>query len=179
MSSEALKTVLKNVTANVKQKSSSKRDEISVMQAMLNDRKHCVDVYGKTGVEGQYYPGQDFRAMVSDVMSSAAHIDKKEAESLVEGFDFKKTHAETVINVGKEFINTYLETGRKIKLGGRETSDVALCKKEFPAGMRRYPTQIGVDEKGNPINGSSETWVNAYTGVKASSPCPVWVQSKK
>ena len=58
-------------------------------------------------------------------------------------------------------------------------SEFALSKKEFPAGMRRYPTQIGVDEKGNPINGSSETWVNAYTGVKASSPCPVWVQSKK
>ena len=167
-----VKNVVAGIKAGLTQKSASKKDEVLVMQAMLNDRKYTVDVYGKDGVQGQYNPSKDFRGVVSDIMSSAAHMQKAEAEKIVDGYDFKRNHAESMVSVAKEFINTYMETGRKMKLGGRKTSDVSIVKKDFAAGMRRYPTQIGVTDDGKPINGSSEVWVGAYSGIKASSPCP-------
>lgn len=177
--SENVMDTVKGIKENVSQNSASKRDETSVMLAMMNDRGYEVDVYGSKGKEGTFAPGREFRATISDVMSQAAHIDKRESESLIEGFDFRRNHAETMVAFGKEFINTYMQTGRKMKLGGRATSDVSLSPKECAAGMRPYPQKVGVDANGKAICTRGEVWVDGYNGIKASSPCPQWVNSKK
>lgn len=176
--SENVKDVVRGIKDSVTQNAASNRDEVRVMQAMLNDRSYEVGVYGKNGQESTYAPGREFRGMVSDIVASATKIEKGEAESLVEGMDFHRSQAAVLVDFSKEFVNTYMGTGRKMNLGGRVDSNVSLSPKVCEAGMRRYPTQIDTDAEGNAIFGSSEVWVESYTGIKASSPCPVWVSKK-
>lgn len=173
-----LKTI-ENVKQNVKQRSASIRDEVTVMQALLNDRDYEVEIFKKNGENEFFAPGREFRGMVTDIISSAAKINQEESAHLVENYEFKRAQAQTMVGISKEFIHSYLDTGRKFKLGGRVDSDVSFVKKEFEAGMRRYPARVGVDPSGDPIMGASEIWVDSYTGIKASSPCPDWIKTKK
>lgn len=178
--SNDLKEVLETIKSSVKQHSASTKDEVTVMQAMLNDRDYGVEVYHKSGPTGEfYYPAREFRGMISDIVSSTTKISRDEASAIIDDYDFKRSQARTMVGISKEFINTYLETDRKLKLGGRETSDVSLLKKEFPSGKRRYPSRIGVKDNGEAIIEAREIWVDSYSGIKASSPCPSWVSKEK
>ena len=169
--------VINTIKGNVKQHSSSIRDEITVMQALMNDKDYGVEVYKKDEKE-MFYPGQEFRGMISDVISSTAKINKDESLALVDKYDFKRSQAQTMVDFNKQFIHSYLDTGRKMKLGGRETSNVSLMKKEFEPGMRRYPSRVGTSDDGRSIMKTNEKWVDGYTGIKASSPCPEWIKNK-
>ena len=174
-----LKATIQEIKANVKQHSASIKDEVSVMQAMMNDRNYEVEIFKKNGNNTTFAPGREFRGMVTDVMASAAKINKEEAAGLVEDYEFKRTHAETMVELNKEFIYAYTSTGRKYKLGGREDANVSLVRKDYEPGMRRYPTKIGENPDGSAIMGAGEVWVDGYSGIKASSPCPPWVSGKK
>lgn len=169
--------VIKTIKGNVKQHSSSIRDEVTVMQALMNDKDYAVEVYKKDEKE-LYYPGQEFRGMISDVISSTTKINKDESSALVDKYDFKRSQAQAMVDISKQFIHSYLDTGRKMKLGGRETSNVSLMKKEFEPGMRKYPARIGTADDGRSIMRTNEKWVGAYSGIKASSPCPEWIKNQ-
>ena len=41
-----------------------------------------------------------------------------------------------MINISKQFIHTYLETGRKLPLGGREKSNISLVNKTIPETVK-------------------------------------------
>lgn len=178
--SQNLKEILSVIKSNVKQHSASTKDEISIMQGMINDRHYAVEVFDKQGSTNQfYYPAQEFRGMITDVVANTTKITKEEASSLIEDYDFKRSQAKALVGLSKEFINTYLDTGRKLKLGGREDSNVSLVKKEYIAGKRRYPSRIGVNQDGQAIVEPKEIWVDSYSGIKASSPCPSWIRKEK
>lgn len=178
--SNNLKEVLATIKQSVKQHSASAKDEITVMQSMLNDREYGVEIYHKNGSTGEfYYPAQEFRGMVSDIVASTTKIGKDEASAIIDDYDFKRSQAKVMVDISKEFINTYLETDRKLKLGGRQTSNVSLMRKDFPSGKRRYPSRIGVRDNGEAIIEAREIWVDSYSGIKASSPCPPWVSKEK
>ena len=65
---ESVKTLVKEIKEGLAQQSSSQKDEIRVMRAMLNDPTYKVDVYGKTGIEGQYCPYEESRTMVANII---------------------------------------------------------------------------------------------------------------
>ena len=176
--SQNVKDTISEIKANVKQHSASIKDEVSVMQALMNDRDYEVEVFKKNGNNTTFAPGREFRGMISDVMSSAAKINKDEAAQLINDYDFKRSQAETMVDMTKEYIYAYTSTGRKFKLGGRADANVSLVRKDYEPGMRRYPTKIGEDANGNAIMGVGEVWVDSYSGIKASSPCPPWVGKK-
>ena len=46
--------LVNDIKSNLSQKSASRKDEIKVMQAMLNDTSYEVNIYGKDGAEGVY-----------------------------------------------------------------------------------------------------------------------------
>lgn len=176
---QSILEAIEGIKANVKQRSASSKDEVTVMQALMNDRDYEVEIYKKNGKNETFAPGREFRGMVSDVISSAAKINHEEAERLVDNYEFKRNQAQVMVDINKEYILSYLDTGRKYKLGGRADSNVSLIKKEFEPGMRRYPARVGVNQTGEPIMGASEIWVDAYSGIKASSPCPPWIRKQK
>ena len=169
-------SLVKEIKDGLSQVSSSNKDEIRVMQAMLNDKDYKVDIYGKDGKEGTYCPAEDAREMIASVISSAAKIPQAEAAKLADDYEFKKSEATTMINISKEFVNTYLQTGRKLPLGGRAKSDVALSLKEVEEGVRTYPKKVGVDAAGKPIYQKAEAKIAAHESIRVSSSCPSWIE---
>lgn len=171
-----VKTLLEEISSNLSQKSSSKKDEIRIMQAMLNDPTYEIDVYGKDGVESTYNPAKDFKGMCSSVISHAAKIPMEEANHLMEDYQVSKSEASSMINISKEFVNTFIKTGRKLPLGPRENSDISLSHKKVEATTRSYPQKIGVNDDGTDKYSKTPTTVPAHDSIRVHAPCPSWVK---
>lgn len=161
--------IIKDVKSNVTQCSSSKKDEITVMQAMMNDTNFSVDVYSKGGKVDEYYPSRELRKVVTNVVASTTHIPVKEATELVNAYEFTRVDAAAMVNMSKEFVNTYLQTGRKLPLGGRKNSDVELMWKNIEDRTTEIPIK---SETGERLN----TFIPAHGGIKAINPCPEWLK---
>ena len=161
--------IIKDVKSNVTQCSSSKKDEITVMQAMMNDTNFSVDVYSKDGKVDEYYPSRELRKVVTNVVASTTHIPVKEATELVNAYEFTRVDAAAMVNMSKEFVNTYLQTGRKLPLGGRKNSDVELMWKNIEDRTTEIPIK---SETGERLN----TFIPAHGGIKAINPCPEWLK---
>ena len=154
----------------------SKKDEVRVMKALMNDATYEVDVYGNDGKEDTINPSKTLRSFCSSVLTNAAKIPAVEAEHLMASYEFKKSDAEKIIDFSKEFVNTYLHSGRKLPLGGREKSNIALALKVVPPGERSYPKSVGVDKNGNKIYASAKTYVQSFESVKVFASAPSWVK---
>lgn len=158
-----------------KQSSASQKDEIRVMQAMLNDTSYEVGVYGAKGKIDTYNPAKDFRTMEANIIASAAKISKEEAANLVNKYEVSKSDATTMINVSKEFVNTYLNCGRKLNLGGREDSNYSLLVKDTPKTEKVYQRRT-VQEDGSVTWEPGTKIIPAHKTMKAKSSCPAWVK---
>lgn len=169
--------LVKDIHDNLSQKSSSQKDEVRVMQAMLNDKSYAVKVFDKNGDTGETYsPSKDARNMIASVITSTTKISKDEASVLAEDHEFSKNEASSCVNVSKEFVNTYLNTGRKLSFGGREQSNVSIIGKDVDASISRYPKKVGVDDAGNGIYENAEKHVPAHKSARVIAPCPTWVK---
>lgn len=177
---EKVNELVKEIRGSITQKTSSKKDEIRVMQAMLNDDTFKVDVYGKAGKVGEYCPAESARELAASVIENAAKVSANEAKALAKQYTFGKHEAENMVDISKEFImNTYPHTGRKIALGGREKSDISLGLKEIEAGTRPYPKVVGIDANGKKMYGRGVATVGGYDSLKVYAPCPAWIQNEK
>lgn len=152
--------------------SSSAKDEVLVMQAMLNDSTFVVDVYGKNGVEGQYCPYTESRNMIGSIIKDATRISAEEASRIANDYEFGKKESETMVTLSKQFINTYLETGRKLPLGGTANSNISISKKTKPE--REYNAKIGINDDGS--DKTSPCVVPSHGTIKVYSSCPKWVK---
>lgn len=168
--------LLEEISTGLSQVSSSRKDEIRVMQAMLSDPSYEVSIYGKDGIEGTYNPTKDFRDMGARIITSAANVPFTEAAMLMEDYSVSKAEATSMINLSKEFVNTFLKTGRKLPLGAREKSDVSLSLKKVDASTRLYPQKVGVNEDGTDRYSKTPTTIPAHESVRVHAPCPTWVK---
>ena len=171
-----VQNLVKEIKDGLSQTSSSTKDEIRVMQAMLNDTEYEVGVYGNTGLKETYNPAKDFRGMLSGVVASTTKISKEEAAALVNDHEVSKSEATTMVNVSKEFVNTYIATGRKLPFGGREKSNIAISGKEVEETTKTYPKKVGVNEDGTGRYESGERKVPAHFTAKVYGSCPDWVK---
>lgn len=172
---ENVRELVSGIRAGLSQKSASQKDELKVMKAMLNDRDYEVTVYGGTENE-TFCPAREARDMISSVIKSTTKISGEEAAKLADEHEFSNREASSMIGISKEFVNTYLETGRKLPLGGREKSDVSLIQKEVPASERPYPKRVGVNEDGTPKYDRALAPVKAHNTVRVIAPCPEWIK---
>lgn len=175
---ENLKELVTEIKTGLSQVSSSQKDEVRVMKAMLNDREYEAEIYGKEGKVGTFNPAMAMREMLSNVIAGTTKISNEEAKTLAEGYDFKRGDAETLVETSKEFVNSYLQTGRKLPLGGRERSNVSFIMKEVPETVRSYPRKVGVNSDGSDRYEKIQTKVPAYESVKVVAPCPSWNKAK-
>ncbi len=166
---------IKDITSTC---TSSKKDEVRVMKAMMNDTNYKVAVFEGNGPVGYICPADEIRGFCASVISNTTKIPMVEAEHLASTYEFKKSEAEHMLEFNKEFINTYLATERKLPLGGRKLSNASISKKYVKAGPRSYPKPVGKDKNGNNLYDGSKTYINAYESIKVFSPAPQWVQNK-
>lgn len=173
---ENVKELVKEIKTNLSQVNSSQKDEIKVMKAMLNDPDYKVGVYGKTGLEGEYCPREDAITMVTSILRNGASMSSAEAEVIAKDYEFSKNEATAMVGINKEFINTYLQTGRKLPFGGRENFDISISGKEVKASTKTYPAKMGFDENGEAIWGKGEKKIKAHMSAKVHASCPPWVK---
>lgn len=171
-----LMTVINDIKENLSQKSASHKDEVKVMQSMLNDKEYSATVYGSEGPVGTYCPAADARSMLTTVIADTTKINKTEAAALADAHQFSKAEAASMVGISKEFINCYMQTGRKLPLGGRETSNASLIGVDMAESTTRYPKKVGIGDDGKAIYENTEKIVPAHLKVKSSSPCPTWVK---
>lgn len=169
---ENAKKTIQEIKESVKQHSASRKDEITVMKAIMNDPDYKVDVYEKDGQIEEYYPSKEFRRVVSNAIAATTKISNKEAAELLNEYEFTKSDASAMVGMSKEFVNSYLQTGRKLPLGGRETSNVELIWKHFAERTAGVPARAGEKDR-------SSTVIPAHDGIKVSNPCPSWIGKKK
>lgn len=181
MAKEAMtvKELIADIAETRTQTSANSKDEVRVAQAMLNDPTYKVDIYTKKGVVGQYCPYEESRAMCAAIIKDTTKVSSKEAEELAGNYQFSKSDAQSMVNFSKEFINTYTQTGRKLPLGGRERSNVALQLKVKEAKMSSFPS-VAVDAEGNKIYTSTQgKMIPEHETLKVSSSCPAWLKDKE
>ena len=154
------------------------KDEIAIAQAMMNDTNYNVDVYSGSTFQGVYNPAQSIRRVISSSISNITGMSRIETDNLVKNYEFTQNEAKEVLDFSKEFINTYLQTGRKLPLGGREHSNVSLKLKQVEPGFISYPVKVGEDNKGNPICESKQTYVGGYETIKVYGPWPQWAKEQ-
>ena len=167
---ENAKEVIESIASNITQKSSSIKDEITVMKAIMNDPDYMVTVHDKNGSH-EYFPSHDIRSILTRALVNITHISNKEAKELVNHYEFNKSDAKNMINFSKEFINSYIQTGRKLPLGGRPTSNVELIWKHINERLSSVPDR---DNSNNRI----DTKIPAHDGIKVYNHCPKWLKNK-
>jgi len=176
MSEIKVNDLIKEIKEGLKQRNASQKDEVRVMQAMLNDDSYKVDLYTKEGKVGEYCPAEDYKNMVGNIITSTTKISKEEAKALSQEHEASKSEAATMVNISKQFTLSYLETNRKLPLGGRSDSNFALSLKEVPEKVKSCPRKIGVDESGADIYETISRTTPAHVGLKAHGSCPVWLK---
>ncbi|MGL5750947.1 MAG: hypothetical protein ACRCXT_10500 [Paraclostridium sp.] len=171
-----LEQMIQEIREGLTKTTSSVKDEVTVMKQMLNDKEYRVDIYDKSGITGSYCPSESAREIISSAMVGAARMNTHEANQLADEYEFSGRDAQNMISISKEFVNTYMQTGRKLPLGGRETCDVSLVPKHVEAHESSYPKKVGVDDAGNDIYEKQFNSVPSYNTVKIEGSCPSWLK---
>ena len=176
---ENVNELIKEIRTNVEKtrKSASSQDEVKVMRAMLNDKEYKVSEYRGTGKVSEFCPSEKIRDFSASVISNAVDMSQSEANAIMENYEYSNKESQLLIDVSKEFINTYLDTGRKISLGGRADSNISLIQKEIPETKTTYPKKVGEDKSGNPIYAHPESVIPAHKSISVSGSCPKWVKN--
>lgn len=154
MSEFNVKELVANIEESRTQTSANAKDENRVMRAMLNDPTFKVDVWGRNGIEGQYCPYEEARTLVANIVKDTTKISAKEASDLASQYEFGKQEAGIMINISKEFVNTYIETGRKLPLGGRESSNISIAKK-----VKESKTDGSITHGSLKVYSSAPVWI--------------------
>lgn len=173
-----VKEIIANIAETRTQTSANTKDENRVAMAMLNDPTYVVDIYNKEGVSGQYSPYTETRDMISNILKDTAKISEGEAKKLAENYQFDKKNSQAMINFGKEFVLTYLQTGRKLPMGCREKSNCSLIKITKEARTNSFPVPNGVDANGEKIYTTTTGTTPAYESIRVSGACPAHLKNK-
>nr|DAK74432.1 MAG TPA: hypothetical protein [Caudoviricetes sp.] len=161
-----VENLVKQINASLNRVSSSGKDEVDVMRAMMNDTKYHVTLYP---AKEEYNPSSSLRGMCANIISSTTNISKNEAKDLVQNYEFTKSDAETMVEFSKEYITTYMKTGRKLPLGGREKSNVILQPKHVKSREINIPKSDGV-------KADKKIKTPEYEGIKVSNKIPKWAK---
>ena len=170
--------LINDIATTRTQTSANAKDETRVALAMLNDPTYVVDIYNKDGVSGQYSPFADIRSMVADIIKDTTKVSSNEAQELANNYQFSRRGAQTMVAFSKEYITTYLQTGRKLPLGCRARSNCALVKKEKEAKVNSFPVPTAVDGNGNKTYNTSASMTPAYDTIKVTGSCPAHLKKQ-
>lgn len=155
----------------------SQKDEIAVMRAMVNDKDFKTQVYDKKGPTDQFIcPSDNARALGSNILVTTTKMPKAEANTLMDDYEFTNKDAEALINISKEFISGYMDTGRKLPLGKREKSDISLSRKIVAPSTKGTPVKVGVDADGRDVWETKTTYNPGHESIRIHAPHPPYIK---
>ena len=164
---ETLNDILVQITeASKKQRSQNRSDEIKVQRAMLNDPTFKIGIYDKKeGLIGERCPREEAVQFITDISSSITGLDRPTTEKLAENYEFTKKDAQFFINMNKDFISTYLRTGRKLGLIQTEDCEASVLYRSTASREKIIPGKDGI----------KTTVVPSYTKLISKSKAPKYL----
>ena len=155
---DSVRELINEINTTRTQASSKAKDEIRVMKAMLNEPNFKVDVYGKSGVEGQYCPYEESRIMVSNIIKNTTKISQQEAMNLANSYEFGNQESAIMVGLSKE-------------------SNISISKKIKEERVGSTPKKVGVNADGTDkyesVDGSI---IPEHGSLKVYSSCPSWLK---
>jgi hypothetical protein len=158
--------LIKDIHDNLKQKSASKRDEVTVMRAMLNDKEFTIGVYDKSmGYIGQKSPHNEAVKFAKDIIAGSTGLDTKDAEQLAEDYEWTKKNSNFLLSNMRDFLFVYTGTGRKINIMQSADTEACLYTKEIKSTNKCIP------DKDNPGK-IKQVVTSPYTKLVSVTKCP-------
>ena len=167
-----LNSLINEIKTNCKQKSINKVDEIRVMRCMLNDPDFSLGVYDKNlGYVGQRCPHNEAVNFVTNIISGATGLDRKDSRHLASNYEFTKRDATFLLDNMRDFLTVYTDTGRKINIMQTDKTEACLMTRDIPAGVKNVP------DKNNPGQ-SKQIKTSAYTKLVSATRCPKYAEEE-
>ncbi len=149
-----------------KQKAASRVDEIRVMRTMINDPNFSISVYDKNkGLIGSRCPREEAVKFAAGISSAITGLDNKSATELANNYEFSKKDASFLVENSKDFMQTYLQTGRKLPIIQGVDSEASIFYRPIEAKEKIVPNG----------NEKKSTLVPSYNKVICRSKCPKYV----
>lgn len=160
---ELLVTEIKKSTTQV---AINKVDEIRVMKCMLNDPDYTVGVYDKNlGYIGERSPHEEAVTFAKNIISGATGLDSRDSRHLAENYEFTKRDACFLLDNMRDFVQTYMGTGRKLNIMQTAATEACLFTKPIEAGVKSVP------DKENPGQIKQIT-TSPYIKLVSNTKCP-------
>jgi len=177
MGTENMKELMNEIReVTKKQKAASKVDEIKVMKAMLNDPNYSVSIYDRSkGLIGSRCPREEAVSFIASVSASITGLDSNSAKEIAKDYEFTKKDAIFLIENSKDFINTYLDTGRKLPIIQSETTQAALIKKHVESKEKKVSSVLMGNVNNNKVESGTVT-IPAFDKVICKSNCPKYLK---
>lgn len=133
--------LIKDIIERTTQTAINKADEVTVMQCMLNDSEFEIGTFdGNNGLVGTHSPRADAMGLIIDTTASVTGMSTAEAYNLSKDYEFTKRDASRFISIGKDFVGTYLQTGRKMVLTNNDPRGQAIIHlKATDAKQKKVP----------------------------------------
>lgn len=129
----------------------NKKQEIEVMTAMVNDYNYKPAILNKHNeVDGYICPAESMDKLATQIIKSAG-IGGTEAEGLAKQYEYTKNDATQLLDVSKEFVNCYMDSGRKLSLGKREKADITLQQRINEECDKKFHKKVGEASDGSPV----------------------------
>lgn len=176
MAKSKVEELIHDINVNLSQRSASQKDEVRVMQEMLNDKTYVVGEYSKDGKVGEFCPSAEARRIVTSIVANGARVPIAEAKTIGDNYVFSRPEATSMVEIAKEFVNTYVQTGRKLPLGGREKMNTSLALKVVDTRRKTLP-ETPLTKTSGKVN--AEIIIPGYNTIKAQGGCPKWVKNGK
>lgn len=162
----SLEEMIAEIKANTSQVAINRNDEVRVMKEMLNDPNFSVSIYDKnSGYIGQRCPHEEATGFVKNVIQTTTGLDARDSKHLADNYEFTKRDATFMLTNMRDFMSTYLSTGRKINIVQSASSEANLFARDVKPLVKTIPASEGSKE-------TKQMTTSAYTKIISSSKCP-------
>ena len=158
--------IIAEIKANTKQVAINRNDEVRVMKEMLNDPNFSVSIYDKnSGYIGQRCPREEATGFLKNVIQTSTGLDARDSKHLADNYEFTKRDATFLLTNMRDFMTTYLSTGRKINIVQSATSEANLFARDVKPHIKTMPASEGSKE-------TKQITTATYTKIISNSKCP-------
>lgn len=132
--------LIDDIVNKTTQTSTNRADEVAVMQSMLNDKEFAIGIFDrKDGYVGSRSPRKEAIQLTVDTLSSITGMTSSEALAMSQNHEFTKKDATHFINISKDFVGTYLQTGRKLNVVSDPRVEATINLKTVEAHNKSVP----------------------------------------
>lgn len=173
MAKSELELLVADIKKNTSQIAINRVDENRVMKCMLNDKNFSLGVYDKNlGYIGEKCPHDNAVNFVKNIIMGSTGLDSKDSKHLAENYEFTKRDAGFLLENMRDFMQVYMQTGRKINIMQTGATEACLYTKDISAKSKLVPDK---EQSGK----SKQITTSPFIKLVSASTCPKYLGEEK